>query len=156
MEADFGGYATKAGLKCSDGRTIMPDAFKHMDGMTVPLVWRHMKNDPKNVLGHGVLEARTDGMYVHGFFNQTELTQKIAFATTQHELLYGIELGRQSKDTVSQYVNPNFRRMFYLAFFFTVMHVLVMIVATAPKGHTLFPVAYIGIGVLAMVMLFRK
>ena len=62
----------------------------------------------------------------------------------------------QSKDTVSQYVNPNFRRMFYLAFFFTVMHVLVMIVATAPKGHTLFPVAYIGVGVLAMLMLFRK
>ncbi len=46
--------------------------------------------------------------------------------------------------------------MFYLAFFFTVMHVLVMIVATAPKGHTLFPVAYILVGVLAMVILFRK
>ncbi|MCE5188338.1 MAG: hypothetical protein LLF75_04050 [Eubacteriales bacterium] len=62
----------------------------------------------------------------------------------------------QSKDAVSQYVNPNFQRMFYLAFFFTVMHVLVMIVATAPKGHTLMPVAYIGVGVLAMLILFRK
>ena len=34
---DFSGYATKAGLKCSDGRTIMPDAFKHQDKETVPL-----------------------------------------------------------------------------------------------------------------------
>lgn len=84
MEADFGGYATKAGLRCSDGRTIMPDAFKHMDGMTVPLVWRHMKNDPKNVLGHGVLEARPDGMYVHGFFNETE-NGKHAKALLQHK-----------------------------------------------------------------------
>jgi len=62
----------------------------------------------------------------------------------------------QSEDAVSQYVNPNFRRMFYLAFFFTIMHVLVMIVATAPKGHTLMPVAYISVGVLAMLILFRK
>lgn len=62
----------------------------------------------------------------------------------------------QSTDAVSQYVNPNFKRMFYLAFFFTVMHVLVMIVATAPKGHTLMPVAYICVGILAMLILFRK
>jgi NADH-quinone oxidoreductase subunit A len=62
----------------------------------------------------------------------------------------------QAEDAVSQYVNPNFRRMFYLAFFFTVMHVLVMIVATAPAKHTLMPVAYIAVGALAMVILFRK
>ena len=62
----------------------------------------------------------------------------------------------QSEDAVSQYVNPNFRRMFYLAFFFTIMHVLVMIIATAPKGGTLLPVAYIAVGALAMLILFRK
>ena len=62
----------------------------------------------------------------------------------------------QNEDAVSQYVNPNFKRMFYLAFFFTVMHVLVMIVSTAPKGHTLLPVAYIAVGALAMLILFRK
>lgn len=71
-DADFSGYATKAGLKCSDGRTITSDAFKHMDGQKIPLVWHHMKDDPKNVLGHGVLEARDDGMYVYGYFNDTE------------------------------------------------------------------------------------
>lgn len=71
MGADFSGYATKAGLKCSDGRTIMPDAFKHMDGMKVPLVWQHTHNEPSNVLGHAILEAREDGMYTHGYFNET-------------------------------------------------------------------------------------
>lgn len=68
---DFGGYATKAGLKCSDGRTIMPDAFKHMDGMKVPLIYQHTHGDPENVLGHALLEARDDGMYAYGFFNKS-------------------------------------------------------------------------------------
>ena len=75
MEADFSGYATKAGLKCSDGRTIMPEAFKHMDGMTVPLVWQHGHNEPSNVLGHAILEARDDGVYGYGFFNDTSPAQ---------------------------------------------------------------------------------
>lgn len=72
MKPDFSGYATKAGLKCSDGRTIMPEAFKHMDGMTVPLVWQHGHSNPGNVLGHAVLEAREDGVYAQGYFNDTE------------------------------------------------------------------------------------
>lgn len=71
MEADFSGYATKAGLKCSDGRTIMPDAFKHQDKCQVPLVWQHGHNDPENVLGHAILEARPDGVYAYGFFNSS-------------------------------------------------------------------------------------
>jgi HK97 family phage prohead protease len=71
MEADFSGYATKAGLKCSDGRTITPEAFKHQDKMTVPLVWQHGHDDPNNVLGHMDLEARPDGIYGYGYFNDT-------------------------------------------------------------------------------------
>jgi hypothetical protein len=69
---DFSGYATKAGLKCTDGRTILPDAFKHQDKTTVPLVWQHNHNEPSNVLGHAVLENREDGVYAYGFFNGTE------------------------------------------------------------------------------------
>jgi Caudovirus prohead serine protease len=72
MEADFSGYATKAGLKCSDGRTIMADAFKHQDTKTVPLVWQHGHNDPENVLGHALLENREDGVYCYGFFNDSQ------------------------------------------------------------------------------------
>lgn len=83
MEADFSGYATKAGLKCSDGRTITPNAFQHMDGMTVPLVWQHSHGDPKNVLGHAKLEARKDGVYAYCFFNKTPSAQH-AKAIVEH------------------------------------------------------------------------
>jgi hypothetical protein len=71
MEADFSGYATKNNLKCSDGRTIMADAFKHNDGLIVPLVWQHQHSDPVNILGHAKLENRSDGVYAYGFFNDT-------------------------------------------------------------------------------------
>ena len=39
---DFSGYATKVGIKCSDGRTILQDAFAHCDGKKVPLVYQHL------------------------------------------------------------------------------------------------------------------
>ena len=71
MEADFSGYATKAGLKCTDGRTIMPGAFRHQDQVKVPLVWQHGHTDPENVLGHALLEDRPDGTYAYGFFNKS-------------------------------------------------------------------------------------
>lgn len=71
VEPDFSGYATKAGLRCSDGRIIKPEAFQHMDGVTVPLVWQHGHSEPTNVLGHAVLEARPDGVYAQGYFNDT-------------------------------------------------------------------------------------
>jgi hypothetical protein len=71
-EADFSGYVTKAGLKCTDGRTIRPEAFQHMDQITVPLVWQHGHSSAENVLGHAVLEARPDGVYGYGYFNDTK------------------------------------------------------------------------------------
>ena len=69
---DFSGWATKNNLRCSDGRTIMRDAFKHNDGQTVPLVWNHQHNDPLNVLGHALLENRETGVYAYCKFNDTE------------------------------------------------------------------------------------
>jgi HK97 family phage prohead protease len=68
----FGGYATRYNVKCSDGRTILNDAFKHCDGIKVPLVWNHSHNDPSNVVGHAILEHRDDGVYAHGYFNNTQ------------------------------------------------------------------------------------
>lgn len=72
MKFDFSGWATRNNLKCSDGRTIMRDAFKHSDGQTVPLVWNHQHNDPLNVLGHARLENRNEGVYAYCLFNDTE------------------------------------------------------------------------------------
>lgn len=69
---DFSGWATRANLKCSDGRIIMPNAFKEDDGRTVPLVWNHNHNDPSDVIGHALLENRGDGVYAYCTFNDSE------------------------------------------------------------------------------------
>jgi len=83
LKHDFSGWATKHGLKCSDGRTIMPDAFIHNDGQTVPLIWMHQHNDPSSVLGHALLENRPEGVYAYGFFNNTD-AGKSAKEMVQH------------------------------------------------------------------------
>lgn len=72
---DFSGWATRANMKCSDGRTIMKDAFIDNDGMQVPLVWNHQHNDAHNVLGHALLENRDDGVYAYCKFNNSESGQ---------------------------------------------------------------------------------
>lgn len=72
MKYDFSGWATRNNIKCSDGRTILRDAFKHNDGQTVPLVWNHQHNESANVLGHAVLENREEGVYAYCTFNDTE------------------------------------------------------------------------------------
>lgn len=69
---DFSGWATKNNLKCSDGRVILRDAFKHNDGNTVPLVWNHQHNESNNILGHAMLENRQEGVYAYCKFNDTE------------------------------------------------------------------------------------
>lgn len=72
---DFSGWATKANLKCSDGRIIRENAFKHNDGQKVPLVWNHQYADPNEVLGHALLENRKEGVYAYCKFNDTESGQ---------------------------------------------------------------------------------
>ena len=69
---DFSGWATRANMKCSDGRTIMKDAFIDNDGTQVPLVWNHQHNDPNNVLGHALLVNMPEGVYTYGKFNNSE------------------------------------------------------------------------------------
>ena len=80
---DFSGWATRNNLKCSDGRTILKDAFKHNDGQTVPLVWNHQHNEPFNVLGHALLANRDEGVYAYCTFNETENGQ-LAKQLVQH------------------------------------------------------------------------
>ena len=105
---DFSGYATKAGLKCSDGRTIMPDAFKHQDKETVPLVWQHGHNEPSNVLGFATLEHREDGVYAYGFFNETDAA-KNARTLVQHGdikslSIYANQLTEKSKQVLHGFI----------------------------------------------------
>jgi Caudovirus prohead serine protease len=105
---DFSGWATKAGLKCSDGRTIMPNAFKHQDAATVPLVWQHGHSEPSNVLGHAVLEHREDGVYAYGYFNDTDSAQN-ARTLVQHEdikslSIYANQLTEKSKQVIHGFI----------------------------------------------------
>jgi hypothetical protein len=80
---DFHGWATKNNIRCTDGRTIMKDAFKHNDGETVPLVWNHQYGDPANVLGNARLENREEGVYAWCRFNESENGQ-LAKVLVQH------------------------------------------------------------------------
>ena len=72
---DFGGYATRYGVKCTDGRIISAGAFSHQDKTRVPLVWNHEHGDPYDVIGHADLEARADGIYAYGSFNESAVAQ---------------------------------------------------------------------------------
>lgn len=76
-QPDFTGWATRHNVKCSDGRTIMPDAFKHCDGQTVPLIWNHQHNDPKCVVGHVVLKHHDEGMRATGYVNNSEVGKEV-------------------------------------------------------------------------------
>ena len=72
---DFCGWATRNDLRCSDGRTIRSGAFAHQDGAKVPLVWGHNHDSPEAVLGHGFLENRPEGVFIYGYFNDSDLAQ---------------------------------------------------------------------------------
>ncbi len=105
---DFSGYATKAGLKCSDGRTIMPDAFKHQDKTTVPLVWQHGHNEPSNVLGYATLENREDGVYAYGYFNETDSAKNARTLVEHGDIkslsIYANQLTEKSKQVLHGFI----------------------------------------------------
>lgn len=108
---DFCGWATKANLRCSDGRIIRKDAFKHNDGQTVPLVWNHQHNDPDEVLGHALLENRDDGVYAYCKFNETE-SGKTARLLVQHGDVNALSIyANQLKQQGPNVVHGNIREL---------------------------------------------
>lgn len=101
---DFGGFATKVDLRCSDGRTIRKDAFKDCDGKTVPLVWQHQRNEIENVLGQAKLENRPDGVYAYCKFNDTDNAQIARQLVRNKDIgslsIYANHLKQNGKDVV--------------------------------------------------------
>ncbi len=101
---DFSGYATKVGLKCSDGRTILQDAFQENDGATVPLVWAHMHNEPGNILGHAKLENRKDGVYAYCSLNNSVNAQTAKEAIAHGDItalsIYANSLVEKGKNVI--------------------------------------------------------
>ena len=108
---DFSGWATRANIKCSDGRTILPNAFKDNDGQTIPLVWNHRHDDPEHVLGHALLENREEGVYAYGKFNDT------AAGRTAKELVKNGDIdsmsiyANQLKEKLSAVIHGNIREV---------------------------------------------
>lgn len=83
---DFSGYATRADVRCNDGAVIDPDAFKHMSGKRVPLVWNHQRNNPNNILGSVELEHRGNGVYAQAFFNDSTEAQNAKSAVMHKDM----------------------------------------------------------------------
>lgn len=108
---DFSGWATRVNLKCSDGRTIMKDAFKSNDGQTVPLVWNHQHDDPNEVLGHALLENRDEGVYAYCKFNDTE-SGKTAKLLVQHGDVNALSIyANQLKQNMANVIHGNIREV---------------------------------------------
>mgnify|MGYP004470534715 CR=1 FL=1 len=111
MKYDFSGWATRANLKCSDGRVIMRDAFKQNDGQKVPLVWNHQHDDPNEVLGHALLENREDGVYAYCSLNDTE-AGKTAKLLIQHGDISALSIyANQLKQKMSNVIHGNIREV---------------------------------------------
>ena len=102
---DFSGWATKANIKCTDGRTILPNAFKHMDGQQVPLVYMHGHSGIENVLGHGILKhVDGEGVRVDGYFNSTPSGKNaklmVEHGDIKHLSIYANDLVEQNKNVM--------------------------------------------------------
>jgi hypothetical protein len=102
MEPDFSGWATKVNIKCTDGRTIMPDAFKHMDGKQVPLVYMHGHSGIDNVLGYAILHHQAEGVRADGYFNSTPSGKNAKLMVEHGDLKY---LSIYANDLVEQNKN---------------------------------------------------
>ena len=101
---DFGGWATKANLLCSDGRIIRENAFEECDGKTVPLVWNHQHDDPEAVLGHALLENRGNGVYAYCTFNDTDAGQNAKILVQHGDVdqlsIYANKLKQRGRDVI--------------------------------------------------------
>ena len=111
MKADFSGWATKFNIRCSDGRTIMPDAFAHQNGMRVPLVWQHGHDTPTNILGHAILSAKSEGMWVDCFFNETPHGQHQKQCVQHKDITFMSIWANKLKEKAKQVIHGSIREV---------------------------------------------
>lgn len=88
---DFSGWATRNGVKCDDGRTIMRDAFKGNDGQKVSLVYNHDHGNLYSVLGHAILHNTPEGVYADCYLNDTD-QGKLAKQVVSHGDVVGLSI----------------------------------------------------------------
>ena len=101
---DIAGWATMCNIKCSDGRTIRPNAFIDNDGEEVPMVYQHCHTDPENVLGHALLENRDEGVYCYCWFNENPKAQAAKNAVANGDIkqfsIYANQLVQRGNDVI--------------------------------------------------------
>ena len=85
---DLRGWATKFNILCADGRTIRPGSFDECDGKEVPLVWEHMRDDPKNVLGKAILHKRPEGIWAEAWYNDGAKARDAKVLTDHGDINY--------------------------------------------------------------------
>ncbi len=81
------------------------------------------------------------------------------FSQYSHESLRGeggLDPYACGQRDVRNYVNPDYSQFFPFAFLFTIMHVLVLVVATAPYDAPVLPVVFIAAGILCLAIVFRR
>lgn len=108
---DCCGWATKANIKCSDGRTIMPDAFKDNDGQIVPLVWNHDHTSVDAVLGHALLENKGNGVFTFVKFNDTETGQNAKKLVEHGDITAFSIFANQLKEAGKNVMHGNIREV---------------------------------------------
>lgn len=108
---DFEGWATRANMKCSDGRTIMKDAFSQNDGQTVPLVWNHSHSNLNDVLGHALLENREEGVWAKCKFNETPDGQTAKLLVEHGDITALSIYANQLKQSLGNVVHGNIREV---------------------------------------------
>ena len=60
------------------------------------------------------------------------------------------------EDLAENHAQPNYSEFFKFAFFFTIVHVIVLVVATDPGGLSITSGVYLGVTVLSLFMLLRN
>lgn len=125
---DFCGYATRYDIRCADGVTIKPGAFKDHDGRRVPLVWQHKHDSPANVLGYADLEHRDDGLYAYGSFNDSVEGQRAKLRVEHGDIdslsIYANHLTKSGSDVMHG----------------TIRELSLVIAGANPGAHIEFPV----------------
>lgn len=101
---DCCGYVTKHDVLCTDGRTIRAGAFAAQNGEIVPLLWNHDHVDINNVIGHALLENRTDGIYGYLSFNDTDngiaAKKLVEHGDIKRMSIYANQLKQKAKDVI--------------------------------------------------------
>lgn len=113
---DFSGWATRYNVKCSDGRTILPGAFKECDGMEVPIVWGHGHDGPKKILGRALLHETDEGVRMEGYFNNSDDGRSAKEGVAHRDIKYLSIYANRLKEAVGNVMYGKIREVSLVPF----------------------------------------